>query len=610
MNYFTGKIRLKQVFLSYIINIFISLMLTLPLLFKAINDAGLPLFYSLLMFFSNALWLNLIVSLLPIIFSLPFFPEKLFKLFTIIAFTFLQGFIIADVKIFNYFKFHINAIVINFLTTEGAGDSLKLGTTTILFFVFMILILILIQLFILKNEIIDAKKIPFKLILVFISIIFLDKFVYAYSDIKNKTEVLSIARFFPFYQKFTAERFLTKYLGFKPVPKDNFNIKVSGKILNYPLSELKGEKIKRYNIIFIVADGFRYDMLTPDITPNIYQFGKENIILENHFSGGNGTRFGIFTLLYGLYGNLWHAFLDSRQSPVFLDTLQKLDYDFSILSSTRLSYPEFRSTAFVKLQEYIFDTHTEIFAYKRDRIITDKFKEFLDKNEKPFFGFIFYNSSHQFYQYPPEFEKFNPVITGDLNYMKKMDSETMIRLKNRYKNSLYYIDSLVKEVIDKLKAKNKLDNTIILFTGDHGEEFNENGFFSHTSSFDDYQIKTVAIMHIPGIKKRTITNITSHIDIVPTILSLMGYNTPPKEYSHGKNMLSEIQNEYTFSFNWYDGSIVTKEYRIVIPLTTEKTRLIEVYTAKDYKKIDGKEIIKAYNKAMIELSEGLGRFLR
>lgn len=610
MHYFTGKIRLKQVFLSYIINTFISLMLTLPLLFKAVNDAGLPLFYSLLMFFSNALWLNLIVSLVPIIFSLPFFPEKLFKLFTIIAFTFLQGFIIADVKIFNYFKFHINAIVINFLTTEGAGDSLKLGTTTILFFVFMILILILIQLFILKNKIIDAKKIPFKLILVFISIIFLDKFVYAYSDIKNKTEVLSIARFFPFYQKFTAERFLTKYFGLKPVPKDNFNIKVSGKILNYPLSELKGEKIKRYNIIFIVADGFRYDMLTPDITPNLYQFGKENIILENHFSGGNGTRFGIFTLLYGLYGNLWHAFLDSRQSPVFLDTLQKLDYDFSILSSTRLSYPEFRSTAFVKLQEYIFDTHTEIFAYKRDRIITDKFKEFLDKNEKPFFGFIFYNSSHQFYQYPPEFEKFKPVITGDLNYMKKMDSETMIRLKNRYKNSLYYIDSLIKEVIETLKKKNKLDNTIILITGDHGEEFNENGFFSHTSSFDDYQIKTVALMHIPGIKKRTITNITSHIDIVPTILSFMGYNTPPKEYSHGKNMLSENQNEYTFSFNWYDGSIVTKDYRIVIPLTTEKTRLIEVYTAKDYKKIEGKEIIKAYNKAMIELSEGLGRFLR
>lgn len=610
MDYFTGKSRLKQVFLAFIVNTIISMVITLPLFTKAINDANLPFIYSFIMFFSNAIWLNIIISLLPIFFSLTFIPEWLFKFFTIVSFTFIQSFLVADVKIFNYFKFHINAIVINFLTTEGAGDSLKLGTSTILFFTVIIFIIILIQIFILKNKIIDANKIPKKLILIFLLIFVFDKFVYAYSDLKNKTEVLSIARFFPFYQKFTAERFLTKYLGFKPVPKDNISLELKGKILNYPLSELKGEKIKKYNILFIVADGFRYDMLNPEVTPNLYRFGKENIILENHFSGGNGTRFGIFTLIYGLYGNLWHPFLDSRQSPVFLDTLQKLNYDFTILSSTRLSYPEFRSTAFVRLQEHIFDTHTELFAFKRDRIITDKFKDFLNKTQKPFFGFIFYNSSHQFYQYPLEFEKFKPVITGDLNYMKNMDSETIEKLRNRYKNSLYYIDSLIKEIIEALKEKNKLDDTIVFITGDHGEEFNENGFFSHTSAFDDYQIKTAAVMHMPGLRNKVITELTNHIDIVPTILNFMGYDTHPREYSHGNNILSTNHKDYTFSFNWYDGSIVTKDYRIVIPLTTEKTRMIEVFNASNYKKIENKEIIRTYNKAIIELTEGLGRFLK
>lgn len=610
MDYFTGKSRLKQVFLAFIVNTIISMVITLPLFTKAINDANLPFIYSFIMFFSNAIWLNIIISLLPIFFSLTFIPERLFKFFTIVSFTFIQSFLVADVKIFNYFKFHINAIVINFLTTEGAGDSLKLGTSTILFFTVIIFIIILIQIFILKNKIIDANKIPKKLIFIFLLIFVFDKFVYAYSDLKNKTEVLSIARFFPFYQKFTAERFLTKYLGFKPVPKDNISLELKGKILNYPLSELKGEKIKKYNILFIVADGFRYDMLNPEVTPNLYRFGKENIILENHFSGGNGTRFGIFTLIYGLYGNLWHPFLDSRQSPVFLDTLQKLNYDFTILSSTRLSYPEFRSTAFVRLQEHIFDTHTEFFAFKRDRIITDKFKDFLNKTQKPFFGFIFYNSSHQFYQYPLEFEKFKPVITGDLNYMKNMDSETIEKLRNRYKNSLYYIDSLIKEIIEALKEKNKLDDTIVFITGDHGEEFNENGFFSHTSAFDDYQIKTAAVMHMPGLRNKVITELTNHIDIVPTILNFMGYDTHPREYSHGNNILSTNHKDYTFSFNWYDGSIVTKDYRIVIPLTTEKTRMIEVFNASNYKKIENKEIIRTYNKAIIELTEGLGRFLK
>ncbi|MCX7770281.1 MAG: sulfatase-like hydrolase/transferase [Proteobacteria bacterium] len=609
MHYFTGKNRLKQVFLAYLANTIISMIIMLPLLLKAVNDAELPFINSFIMFFSNALWLNLIAILIPLLLCLKLFPERIFKLFTILSFSLLQAFLIADVKVFSYFKFHINAIVINFLTTEGAEDSLKLGTSTIILYLTIITLIILTQTFIIKNKLINSIRIPKKFILILISVIFLDKLLYAYADLKNRTDILSSARFFPFYQKFTAERFLTK-LGVKPVKKDNISLNLKGKILNYPRSEIKCENLKKYNILFIVADGFRFDMLNPEVTPNLYNFGKENIILENHFSGGNGTRFGIFTLLYGLYGNLWHAFLDSRQSPVFLDILQKYGYDFSILSSTRLSYPEFRSTAFIKLQDYIFDTHTEPFSFKRDRIITDKLIDFLKKTEKPFFSFIFYNSSHQFYQYPLEYEKFKPVLTGDLNYMKNMTPETIEKLKNRYKNSLYYIDSLIKEILDFLKNKGKLEDTIILITGDHGEEFNENGFFSHTSAFNDYQIRTATVMHTPGLGRKRLTNITSHIDLVPTILSYMGCKTPISEYSHGKNIFSENSKDYTFSFNWYDGSIVTKDYRIVIPLTTEKTRLIEIYKSDDYKKIEDKEIIKRYNNAMSELTEGLGRFLK
>ncbi len=610
MHYFTGKKRLKQVFLAYILNTLISLIITIPLFTKAVFDAKLPVTYSFLLFISNALWLNLLASLIPLLLSLYFIPEKIFKIFIILSFTLLQAFLVADVKIYSYFKFHINAIVINFLTTEGAGDSLKLGISTILLFSLIIMIIIIVQIFILRNKIINAQKIPSRIIIILLAVIILDKFTYACADIKNRTEILSIARFYPFYQKFTAERFLTKYLGIKPSPKESINLNITGKNLNYPLKELKFEKIKKYNILFIVVDGFRFDMLSSKVTPYLYQFGKENIILENHYSGGNGTRFGIFSLIYGLYGNLWHVFLDSRQSPVLLDYLQRFDYDFTILSSTKLSYPEFRSTAFVKLQEYIYDTHTEPLSYKRDKIITNKFKEFLNSAKKPFFGFIFYNSSHQFYQYPPEFEKFKPVLTGNINYMKNLNSETMEKLKNRYKNSLNYIDFLIKEIIEYLKSKKMLDNTIIFITGDHGEEFRETGFFSHTSAFNDYQIKTPGIMHIPKIKNKKISKITNHIDIVPTLFSLMGCQNPPSDYSNGNDIFSEYNKDYTFSFNWYEGSIVTKDYRVVIPLKTEKIKMIEVFRANDYKQIDGKEIIKLYNKQILEMAEGLGRFLR
>ncbi len=580
-----------------------------PLLVKAINDANLPILTTFMMLVSASFWLNLIAVIIPLILTFSFFHKRLFEYVTILCFTFIQAFVIADVKIFSFFKFHINAIVLNFLFTEGASDSLQLGFTTLFIFFCIILVIFALQfLFIYKLR---TEKIPLKTLILTLFLIFiLDKITFAYADLKNKTDILTASRYFPLYQKFTAERVLTKYFGIKPSQKMEFNIISNKNILNYPLKDVICRNPKKYNILIIVADGFRHDMLSSEVTPFLYEFANNHIFFENHFSGGNGTRFGIFTLIYGLYGNLWHSFLTARQSPVLLDTLQKLDYDFTILSSTRLSYPEFRSTAFIKLQNYIFDTHNEVFAYKRDKILVEKFKDFLNKNEKPFFSFIFFNSSHQYYQYPIEYEKFKPVITGELNYMKNMTPETMEKLKNRYKNSLFYIDTLIKEVISSLKKHNKLDNTIIVITGDHGEEFMENGFFSHTSAFDDYQIKTAMVMHIPGLKNKRINKITSHIDIAPTLLSLIGCDTEPQFYSNGINIFSNENKDYTFAFNWYDGAIVTKDFRIVIPLTTEKTGLIEIKRGSDYKNIEDKRILKNYNQALIELSQGLGKFLK
>jgi len=608
MHYFTQKIRLKQAFLCLFLNTTFSTLLMLPLFYKAINDANLPILNTLIMLVSTAFSLNLIAGIIPLAFSFTSFNKTLFEYITILCFSSIQAFLIADVKIFSYFKFHINAIVLNFLFTEGASDSLQLGLTTLFTYFCIILVIFTLQfLFInkLKAEKFPLKKLIFMLFFVFI----IDKLTYAYADLKNKTDILTASRFFPLYQKFTAKRILTKYFGIKPSKRIEFNI-TSNKILNYPLKDVTCKSTKKYNILIIVADGFRHDMLSKEVTPFLYEFANKHIYFENHFSGGNGTRFGIFTLIYGLYGNLWHNFLTARQSPVILDTLQKLDYDFIILSSTRLTYPEFRSTAFIKLQNYIFDTHSEVFAYKRDKILVEKFKDFLNKNDKHFFGFIFFNSSHQFYQYPNEFEKFKPVITGEFNYMKNITPQIMEKLKNRYKNSLFYIDALIKEVITTLKKQNKFDNTIIVITGDHGEEFMENGYFSHTSAFDDYQIKTAMVMHIPGLNNKIISKITSHIDIAPTLLSLIGCNTEPQFYSNGTNIFSNDNKDYTFAFNWYDGAIVTKDFRIIIPLTTEKTGLIEIKTGSDYKNIEDKELLKKYNHALIELSQGLGKFLK
>ncbi len=128
--------------------------------------------------------------------------------------------------------------------------------------------------------------------------------------------------------------------------------------LRYPLKELAFDpsRNRNYNVIVIALEGVRFDNLNRDIMPNTWSFGQQNIVYNNHYSGGNGTRFGLFSLFYGINGTYWHNFLAQRRSPLLIDSLIDRGYDFKILSSTRLTFPEFRKTAFIRIPEYIEDT--------------------------------------------------------------------------------------------------------------------------------------------------------------------------------------------------------------------------------------------------------------
>jgi len=71
---------------------------------------------------------------------------------------------------------------------------------------------------------------------------------------------------------------------------------------------------KKSNILFFVADGFRADMIRPELTPNLLSFASrpEVIHSQRHFSTGHVSEAGIFGLLYGLSGHAYYAFIDAR----------------------------------------------------------------------------------------------------------------------------------------------------------------------------------------------------------------------------------------------------------------------------------------------------------
>ena len=618
MNHPGRRVVFSEVFLFGLLSMLVSLCVTFPLFHRSLSDANQFSVGSVLMFLSSVICLNLAYVVVLSVLAMARVPKLIVAILAVVIASALQIFLVADVKIFSFFKFHLNGLVLNFLTTEGAGDSLKLGMATLTSYVLVCLALIGLEVFLARrafyspDSLKSLRRRAGTALACLVVVVVADKATYAYADLTNKTSILSAARYYPLYSAITVKHLAVKWFGYQLNRERDVALTGGGRTLNYPRQPLVfAEGAPRYNVLFLLADGFRSDMLNPEVTPHLYEFAQHTLNFRNHFSGGNGTRFGVFSMLYGLYANLWDPFLAARQSPVLIDALRNLNYQFTVLDSTRLTFPEFRKTVFVSIPDSISDEHPEPAMFQRDAALVSEFHQFLERRDtaRPFFGFVFFNSSHPFYQYPKEFERFTPVVKA-INYMGSLTPEKELGLKNRYQNALFYTDTLFQKVIDDLQGHGLLDNTILIVTGDHGEEFNENGYCSHNSAFDDYQIKTTFVMKLPHEAPRKIAALTSAIDIVPTILSRLGCTTPAAEYSHGRDLLSVEPRSFVFATDWDSGAIVTETERAIVPVGSAKVHFVEVRTARDYKLVEDKDAVKKYRPMMLEVAMGLSRFLK
>ncbi|MCX7793364.1 MAG: sulfatase-like hydrolase/transferase [Thermodesulfovibrionales bacterium] len=545
------------------------------------------IFLEAIAFLANYLMLNLLPAIF--LYFLSFITGKVISFFiNVIFYTLLQAILIIDIKIYSLFRFHLNSLVWNVITVEGVSDSVTLGSETIIFFIIIILLITVIEvalnLYIKKLNSPAIEKLSRISFVTALLLICLDKGLYAYGDLMNKTEITKNSRLYPLYQPFTVKRFASKVLGMNVNREEGLKLNTNRKALNYPKRPLRFENQKNFNILIIAVEGLRFDMLDPEIMPEVWRFSKEAVVFRNHYSGGNGSRFGIFSLLYGLSGTYWHSFLANRISPVLIDALMEKNYEFLILSSTRLTFPEFRKTAFVRIPEAITDTFDTGLSYERDRIITERFLDFISKRERtrPFFSFMFFDSSHQPYLYPEEFEKFQPVVEDNyINYFRDVSKDRVHLIRNRYKNAIHYEDHLIGRIISGLKEKRLLKNTIVVITGDHGEEFYENGYLGHTSAFNDYQNKVVFVLWHPEAEPAIRENLTSHLDIVPTIMRSLGCLNPYEDYSQGISLLEKSTRPFVITANWDTAALIDEEYRIIF--STESHRgIFEVRTGNSY----------------------------
>ena len=109
--------------------------------------------------------------------------------------------------------------------------------------------------------------------------------------------------------------------------------------------------------------------------------------------------------------------------------------------------------------------------------------------------------------------------------------------KDRYLNAVDESLFIINKLLLSLKNKGALDNTIVIITGDHGQSFGELGYYAHSSSTVNNQVKIPLKIAHPNLKNSSIEQATL-LDLIPTLTSLIGLSVDTKKID-GINILEE-----------------------------------------------------------------------
>jgi len=532
-----------------------------------------------------------------------------------------QTLLFADHFIRNMYGFHINGFVVDLVLTPGGIAALGAGLSTYVAAGLAVLALLSAQTvayaWVTRRDGLGrwAARIRWRWVLLAAALLSAgERVAYAYSAATNFQPILFASEHYPLYQPLTFRK-LAKTLGIESnADADAQSLRLKEGQLAYPLAPLRIDAPKEpLNIVWLVAESLRFDMLDPQVMPRLWALSNDALRLEKHYSGGNLTQMGVFSMFYGLYGNNWFPMHAARRAPVLMDVLQQQNYQFSLNTSQRFTYPAFDKTLFVNMRPQ--DMHAlegGAPPWQRDARNIDDVLSFIDRRDpaRPFMTYMFFESTHAPYDFPPQAAIARPYLE-DFNYLTADFKKDIGQIKNRYINAAHHIDGQIGRVVDHLRKNGLLEKTIIIVLGDHGEEFMERGRWGHSAEFNRFQTGTPAVIRVPGRAPQVIRGITSHLDIPATLMPLLGVRNPPADYSSGYDLLvPDFHRDYAVAADWNRIAYLGNNFKVSFPINALGAARNEVTDGDDRPLVESSGALKAIRAAMLEIMANLTRFPR
>jgi arylsulfatase A-like enzyme len=156
--------------------------------------------------------------------------------------------------------------------------------------------------------------------------------------------------------------------------------------------------------------------------------------------------------------------------------------------------------------------------------------------------------------------------TAKLEKLEKVDQDQLELYRRAYDSGVKFLDGEVGQMWKALEASGQLDNTMVIFMSDHGEELFENGQASH-SSFYDHTAHIPLMIYHPKMKDHPrVDQLVSLVDVMPIVLSVLQIESPAQTQGRlpwkdpGEQVFGfALGNDYVREREWklirlYDGS--------------------------------------------------------
>ena len=332
--------------------------------------------------------------------------------------------------------------------------------------------------------------------------------------------------------------------------------------------------VKKPNIFLFVIESLREDFLTQEIAPAISLFREHNVSLPQAFSSANGTHpswFSIFQARYPLYwGKMQPSSWKSGSLP--LNVLKKMGYKIHLYSAARLKYYQMDEILFGK-DQHLADSINLFYRddtgqpWESDAQCFQKLDSDIEswKDEEGHVFITFLDATHFDYSWPQEENlKFAPIV-DQIDYLKiSYSKDDLEGIKNRYRNAIFYLDSLFGLFLKKLDHLKMGEEAIVVLTADHGEEFFEQGNIFHASNLSNKQTE-IPIYYRFGKDSLPLlpvqTTLTSHVDIFPSILDYLFKEDLFADWFDGESIFRDKKRPFVISAR-YNASRAPYEFFI------------------------------------------------